>query len=133
MLAMALGCDIINVGREAMIAIGCIQAQRCHTDHCPTGVATQNKWLIRGLDPSEKSARMANYICSLRKEMVQLSHACGQPHPAFVTADQIDILDGAWRANGALDVFDYELGWGKPSLKDQEALRTILAAEGQPT
>ncbi len=133
MLAMALGCDMINVGREAMISIGCIQAQRCHTDHCPTGVATQNKWLIRGLDPHDKSARLANYVCSLRKEMIQLSHACGEAHPAFVTADRFDILDGAWQANGALDVFHYDPGWGKPSLKDQEALRTILAVEGQPT
>jgi glutamate synthase domain-containing protein 2 len=131
MLAMALGCDMINVGREGMISIGCIQAQRCHTDHCPTGVATQNKWLIRGLDPHDKSARLANYICSLRKEMMQLSHACGEPHPAFVTADRFDILDGAWRANGAADVFNYEPDWGKPALKDQEALRAILAAEGE--
>ena len=40
MHAFALGCDMINVGREAMLAIGCIQAQRCHTGACPTGVAT---------------------------------------------------------------------------------------------
>ena len=41
-MAFALGADMVNVGREAMLAIGCIQSQRCHTDHCPTGVATQN-------------------------------------------------------------------------------------------
>ena len=45
LLALALGCDMINVAREAMLSIGCIQAQRCHTGHCPTGVATQNAWL----------------------------------------------------------------------------------------
>jgi glutamate synthase domain-containing protein 2 len=38
LLAMALGCDMINIAREAMLSIGCIQAQRCHTGHCPTGV-----------------------------------------------------------------------------------------------
>ena len=64
---------------------------------------------------------------------MQISHACGEAHPAFVTAERFDILDGAWRANGAMDVFDYEPGWGMPSFKDQEALRTILAVEGQPT
>ena len=53
--ALALGCDMVNVGREAMLAIGCIQAQRCHTDRCPTGVATQNRWLMHGLDPELKS------------------------------------------------------------------------------
>ncbi|RMH66957.1 MAG: FMN-binding glutamate synthase family protein, partial [Actinomyces sp.] len=43
--AAALGADGVNVAREAMFAIGCIQAQRCHNGHCPTGVATQNRWL----------------------------------------------------------------------------------------
>ena len=43
--------DMVNVAREAMLAIGCIQAQRCHTDKCPTGVATQDPWLVHGLDP----------------------------------------------------------------------------------
>ena len=71
LLALALGCDMINVAREAMLSIGCIQAQHCHTGHCPTGVATQNKWLMRGLDPTLKSARLANYLATLRKELVQ--------------------------------------------------------------
>jgi glutamate synthase domain-containing protein 2 len=51
---------MVNVGREAMLAIGCIQAQRCHTGSCPTGVATQSKWLMHGLDPDVKHARAAN-------------------------------------------------------------------------
>ena len=77
LLALALGCDMINVGREAMLAIGCIQAQRCHTGSCPTGVATQNRWLMRGLDPELKSARAANYLVALRKELLSLARACG--------------------------------------------------------
>jgi glutamate synthase domain-containing protein 2 len=80
LLAFALGCDAINVGREAMLAIGCIQAQRCHTGHCPTGVTTHNRWLVRGLDPSLKSVRVATYAVTLRKEMLQLSRACGALH-----------------------------------------------------
>ena len=43
LFAFALGCDMINVAREAMMSIGCIQAQRCHTGHCPTGVATNTR------------------------------------------------------------------------------------------
>ena len=54
LFAFALGADMVNVGREAMMAIGCIQAQRCHTGRCPTGVATQNPWLVRGLDPEHQ-------------------------------------------------------------------------------
>ena len=65
--ALALGCDMVNVGREAMLAVGCIQALRCHTGHCPTGVATQSRWLMRGLDPELKSARAANYVVALRE------------------------------------------------------------------
>ena len=53
--AFALGCDMVNVAREALLAIGCIQAQRCHTNHCPTGIATQHPWLMRGLDPTLKA------------------------------------------------------------------------------
>src|SRR5262249_49565637 len=69
MLALALGCDLINVGREALLAIGCIQAQQCHTGHCPTGITTQKRWLVAGLDPTLKSARLANYLVCLRKEL----------------------------------------------------------------
>ena len=66
--AFALGCGAINVGREAMMAIGCIHAQTCHTNQCPTGVATQHQWLVRGVDPTSKAVRLANYIVTLRKE-----------------------------------------------------------------
>jgi glutamate synthase domain-containing protein 2 len=84
LLGLALGCDMINVAREAMMSIGCIQAQRCHTGHCPTGVATQNRWLMRGLDPTLKSARLANYLATLRKDLIHLAHATGHTHPALV-------------------------------------------------
>ena len=56
-VAFALGVDMVNVGREAMLALGCIQAQKCHTDHCPVGVATQNPRYTRGLDVTLKSVR----------------------------------------------------------------------------
>ena len=90
--AFSMGCDMISLAREPMLAIGCIQAQRCHTGGCPTGVATQNAWLVRGLDPGHKSARCANYIVSLRKELLQLAHACGFEHPAQVTPDYFEVL-----------------------------------------
>lgn len=93
MLAFALGCDLICIAREAMMAIGCIQAQECHSGKCPTGVATQNKWLMRGLDPKDKSARLANYLITLRKEMLQLCHACGVCHPGMITTDHFEILE----------------------------------------
>ena len=107
LLAMGLGCDLISVAREPMLAIGCIQAQRCHSGHCPTGVATQNKWLVRGLDPASKAARLANYVLTLRKELLRLSHACGVAHPDEITLDHLEILDGQLGSRSAREVFGY--------------------------
>ena len=90
--AMNLGADLVNVGREAMLAIGCVQAQRCHTGHCPTGVTTHGRWRTRGLDPARKGVRCANYIVSLRAELLKLAHACGEAHPALVPADSLELL-----------------------------------------
>jgi glutamate synthase domain-containing protein 2 len=121
LLAMALGCDMVNVAREAMLSIGCIQAQRCHTGHCPTGVATQNRWLMRGLDPTLKSARLANYMATLRKELVHLAHACGHRHPSLVPLDQLGIIDGG-ATRSAREVYQYQPGWGLPPDNDAKAL-----------
>ena len=123
--AFALGCDSVAVAREAMLAIGCIQAQRCHTGHCPTGVATQNRWLQRGLDPTSKSARLANYVMVLRKELSRLAGACGVEHPAFVGADRIEILDDRFGGCSLRELFGYEESWGMPS----EARRAEFSGE----
>ena len=127
LFAFALGCDMINVAREPMLAIGCIQAQRCHTGHCPTGVATQNRWLMRGLHPTLKSARLANYIVALRKELLQLSRACGVQHPALITTDHFDILDEHLGGISATDCFAYEADWGLPSNNDRGKIPEVMA------
>ncbi|MFN0148274.1 MAG: FMN-binding glutamate synthase family protein [Dehalococcoidia bacterium] len=127
LLAFSLGCDMINVGREAMMAIGCIQAQRCHTDRCPTGVATQDKWLMRGLDPMDKAPRLANYVRTLRKELLSLSHACGVAHPALVTANHIEILDDHFTGVPAGHLFGYREGWGMPATAEQAEIARIMA------
>ncbi len=130
LLALALGCDMINVAREAMLAIGCIQAQRCHTGHCPTGVATQNRWLMRGLDPTYKSARLANYLVTLRRELLYLAHACGVAHPALVPLDRIAILDGNFHAQSAREVFGYQPGWGLPKSDEIDAVIELMGPGG---
>jgi glutamate synthase (ferredoxin) len=130
LFAFALGCDMVNVAREAMLSIGCIQALRCHTGHCPTGVATQNSWLMRGLDPTLKSARFANYIISLRKEILQLSRACGVCHPALVGGSHIEILDGQFGARSVYDLFDYGEGWALPTDADRREIERIMAELG---
>lgn len=108
LFAYAMGVDMVGVAREAMLAIGCIQAQRCHTGHCPTGVATQNKWLMRGLDPTHKASRMANYIVTFRKELMWLARACGVDHPGKVSLDHFEILDDSFGTRSASEVFGYD-------------------------
>lgn len=127
-LSFALGCDMIAVAREAMMAVGCIQAQICQTGKCPTGVATQNKWLMRGLDPTDKSARAANYIRTLRKELLQLSHVCGVVHPALIRPDDFEILNERFGSRTATEVFvrDPNSAWGLPSEAQQQELIQLM-------
>jgi len=131
LFAFALGCDMVNVAREAMLAVGCIQAQRCQTGHCPTGVATQSPWLMRGLDVTSKAARLANYIATLRKEILLVSRACGRAHPALVTADQLDVIDDRLRTRSVRELFGYGEGWGLPSAADREAIVELMGS-GDP-
>jgi glutamate synthase domain-containing protein 2 len=93
-MAFSMGADIINVGREAMLSIGCIQAQICHTNRCPTGVATQDKWLQGGLDPALKSERFYNYLKTITKEILEICHACGYEHPCQFMMDDVDVAMG---------------------------------------
>ena len=125
--ALALGCDQVSVGREVMMATGCIQAQRCHTGRCPTGVATQSRWLQHGLDPDAKSTRVAGYLAQLRFELVRLARACGQLHPALVTLDQLEVLDGSHGAQRLGALMGYRPGWGELDVADAEALRQLMA------
>jgi glutamate synthase domain-containing protein 2 len=127
-IAMALGCDMVNVGREAMLAIGCIQAQKCHTDRCPTGVATQDRWLTRGLDPALKSVRAANYIKTLRRDLLHVAEACGVEHPALITADAIELLEHGTTSRPLREVFGYEATWGTPSAADTARIVELMTA-----
>ncbi len=125
--AMALGCDMVMVGREPMMAIGCIQAQRCHTGHCPTGVATHNRWLMRGLDPTDKAARLANYMVTLRKELMWLVHATGKAHPCELVLEDFEILQAGFRSDPPRKVFGYADGWAVPSAARVAEARAAIA------
>jgi len=59
--AIALGADMCNSARGFMFSLGCIQALRCHNNECPTGVATQNKMLMKGLVVTDKSDRVYHF------------------------------------------------------------------------
>ncbi|CAG5069517.1 hypothetical protein DYBT9623_02253 [Dyadobacter sp. CECT 9623] len=93
-MAFSMGADVINVAREAMMSIGCIQAQICHTNRCPTGITTNNKWLESGIDPALKSVRFANYMTTLAKEIIEITHASGYEHPCQFGMNDVDISMG---------------------------------------
>ena len=78
---MALGADWCNAARGFMFAVGCIQSQQCHTDRCPTGVATQDRVRQRALVVSDKSARVASFHKETLKALGELIAAAGLDHP----------------------------------------------------
>lgn len=128
MAAMALGCDMLNVAREAMLAVGCIQAQRCHTGNCPTGVATQRPSRERGLVVSDKAPRVARYLAALRQELLRLARACGQPHPAWVSADQVAVLAASETLVDLGEFCGYEAPeWGLPGGQQRAELQRCWA------
>ena len=126
-VAMALGCDLLNVAREAMMAVGCIQAQRCHTDKCPTGVATQDPWLSYGLDPTLKSVRFANYVKTLRRDLLKVAESCGVAHPALIDADDIEVLNGANTGMPLREVYGYGPHWGRVSRQQRTDIEELMA------
>ena len=79
---IALGADWCNSARGFMFALGCIQSQSCHTDRCPTGVATQDELRQKALDVPDKTARVANFHLNTLKALKELIAAAGLSHPS---------------------------------------------------
>lgn len=75
--ALCLGADVCNSARGFMFSLGCIQSLRCHTNTCPTGVATQDKTLQKGLVPEEKYKRVANFHKNTVKAFLELASSLG--------------------------------------------------------
>ncbi len=88
--AIALGADIINSARAMMLTVGCIQALKCNDNSCPTGVATQKKSLIKGLNVDDKAQRCANFHEETIHSFVELLSAAGVSHPKDLTRDHIN-------------------------------------------
>ncbi|MDQ6969148.1 MAG: FMN-binding glutamate synthase family protein [Mariprofundus sp.] len=93
-IALSLGCDCINIAREAMLSLGCIQSQACHTGHCPTGITTMDPKKMRGLVIDNKATRLAEYLRGFREELYSLAHSAGLEHPGQFRPDQIEVSSG---------------------------------------
>ena len=86
---MAMGADWCNAGRGFMFALGCIQAQTCHTDRCPTGVATQDPKRWKQLDVPDKATRVHQYHHNTLSALRDLLCAAGLEHPGQLTPEHI--------------------------------------------
>ncbi|HOY36861.1 MAG TPA: FMN-binding glutamate synthase family protein [Piscinibacter sp.] len=86
---MALGADWCNAARGFMFALGCIQAQHCHTGHCPTGVATQDPQRQKALVVPTKSERVYNFHQQTLHALKELVQAAGLNHPGEISASHI--------------------------------------------
>jgi glutamate synthase domain-containing protein 2 len=86
---MALGADWCNSGRGFMMALGCIQAQSCHTGTCPTGVTTQDSVRQQALVVPDKATRVANFHRNTLHALLELVQAAGLKHPNDITAHHI--------------------------------------------
>ncbi|MBL1437756.1 MAG: FMN-binding glutamate synthase family protein [Rhodobacteraceae bacterium] len=79
--AFALGADWVNSARGFMFSIGCVQAQACHTNHCPVGITTQDPLRQRALDVDSKSKRVANFHKNTLKAVAEMIGAAGLGGP----------------------------------------------------
>ncbi len=86
---LALGADWCNAGRGFMFALGCIQAQNCHTDRCPSGVATQDARRQRAIDVPDKAERVRRFHENTLKALADLIGAAGLTHPKDLTAAHV--------------------------------------------
>ena len=84
---IALGADLCYSARAMMIAIGCIQARRCNSNHCPVGVATQDPGLVAGLDPDDKAKRVHRYHDETVHSLLEIVGATGNTDPSQLTPD----------------------------------------------
>ena len=87
--AMALGADWCNAARGFMFALGCVQAQSCHTGHCPTGVTTQDPLRQRALVVPAKIERVYHFHDNTLEALKELVQAAGLEHPNQITAAHI--------------------------------------------
>ncbi|RED49043.1 FMN-binding glutamate synthase family protein [Aestuariispira insulae] len=79
--ALAMGADFCVSARGFMFALGCIQALQCNKNTCPTGITTHDPGLQKGLDPVDKSVRVAHYKRNMEYSVGVIAHSCGVREP----------------------------------------------------
>lgn len=134
--ALALGADWANSARGFMFALGCIQAQSCHTNHCPVGVATQDKLRQRALDVPDKAERVYRFHHNTLKALAEMTGAAGLAHPSdflphhlimrekdrdMVTGDEVyPYLPEGFLLREEEDPFGYLMRWRRSRVESFE-------------
>lgn len=88
-IQLALGSDYVFGARGVMFSLGCIQAKKCGTNQCPSGVATNHWWLKRALVPMEKYIRTGNYIKAMNRYLITLLRVAGKTDTYLLTRNDI--------------------------------------------
>ncbi|WP_422378944.1 FMN-binding glutamate synthase family protein [Roseibium sp.] len=141
---MALGADWVNSARGFMFAVGCIQSQSCHTNKCPTGVATQDPLRQKALDVPDKSQRVANFHRNTIKALKDFTAAAGFDHPKDFKPEHFYLREGLreilpasaalpWLKKNALltddhDIPGYSTYWAMAEAESFQASKSVEAA-----
>jgi glutamate synthase domain-containing protein 2 len=96
---IANGADMVNAARAFMLSLGCIQARECNRNTCPVGIATQNKTLIKGLNPEDKKVRVFNYHKAVMHEICELLAAAGLKKPSDITTEYFSVRNSKGELN----------------------------------
>ena len=113
--AFSVGADFVNSARGFMFALGCIQALQCNKNACPTGITTHNKKLQKGLDPTNKAIRVAQYANNMQKEVGIIAHSCGVLEPRLLLPKHARIVLENGRSARMDHLYDLPNGRSNPS------------------
>lgn len=97
--ALCMGADFVASARGFMFSMGCIQAMQCNKNTCPTGIATHNPKLQRGLNSDLKSVRVDNYVTNLLYDVGLIAHACGVLEPRELRRTHARVVGGSGRSH----------------------------------
>lgn len=103
----ALGADAVNMARGFMFAIGCIQAQACHTGKCPTGITTQDRDRFRALVIPDKAERAARFHAATMHALKEACESSGLHHPQEFTPHHLMIRTGPREVRSAASLYDW--------------------------
>jgi glutamate synthase domain-containing protein 2 len=123
---LALGADVCNSARGMMLALGCIQAYRCNTNRCPTGVATNDPILASGLDVTDKGLRVARFHARTVASFSELLGAAGLRQP-----NEVELKHISCRHENRIVTLE-ELFALTPELSVHERQGRRQPAQGQP-